>query len=329
MQSKQEAVRRNRLAIDGHTHLAKAKKGDFAGSAANALEIMDKMGIGKTLVMPFPFSPGMRSVYEVDDYAFQQVMKKHPDRFTFLGGGGILNIMIQEAVRKGSLSENDKREFEQKALKIVESGAVGFGELAAEHLSLRSDHPYMHAPPDHPLFLLLADIAASHDMPIDIHMEAIPMDLPLLPGLKSPPNPKIIKTNIKALERLLIHNRKAKVIWAHAGWDNTGFRTIKLMRGMFERHPNLYMSLKINKRHEKERSKKSTFPLDSNRNVKQEWLDLLNDYSDRFYIGSDLKFGKPGKPRTAVMTFLNGLPQELAYKITYETPRRLFKIDGQ
>ena len=55
-------------------------------------------------------------------------------------------------------------------------GAAGFGEMAAEHFS--GGTPYQFAPPDHPLFLLLADIAARHDVPIDQHMNAVPRDGP-------------------------------------------------------------------------------------------------------------------------------------------------------
>lgn len=55
-------------------------------------------------------------------------------------------------------------------------------------------------------------------MPIDIHMEAVPDDMPLPLGLNPSHNPGILKANISAFERLLSHNRKAKIIWAHAGW---------------------------------------------------------------------------------------------------------------
>ena len=45
--------------------------------------------------------------------------------------------------------------------------------------------------------------------------------------------------------RLLAHNPKAKILWSHMGWDNTGHRTAALTARLLEKHPNLYMSFKI------------------------------------------------------------------------------------
>jgi hypothetical protein len=98
--------------------------------------------------------------------------RAHGDRFAVLGGRGSLNAMIQDAITAGETSEKLRRKFEARAIAIIKDGAVGFGEMAAEHLSFFSEHPYESAPPDHPLFLLLADIAARLGVPIDLHMEA-------------------------------------------------------------------------------------------------------------------------------------------------------------
>ncbi len=47
--------------------------------------------------------------------------------------------------------------------------------MTAERLCLGKNHR-QSAPPDHPLFTLLADIAAKNDLPIDIHREEIDKD---------------------------------------------------------------------------------------------------------------------------------------------------------
>ena len=104
------------------------------------------------------------------------------------------------------------RDFRREAEAIVKAGAVGFGEIAAEHFSSgRGNHPYESTRPDHPLLLALADIAAEHDMPIDLHMEAVPQDMPF-PGRRAGgANPENLKENISGLERLLAHNRNARI----------------------------------------------------------------------------------------------------------------------
>lgn len=265
--------------IDTHNHLV-GRLGprtrftdlDYDGAARIALATMDKLGIKKMFIMPPPFSRDHPHKYDVDD--FIGTVKKYSDRFAFLGGGGTLNVMIQQAVHDGNTSKEVRNRFEKKALEILSKGALGFGEMTAEHLSLGPNHPYESAPPDHPLFLLLADIAARHDVPIDIHMEAIPEEMPLPKWLRSPPNPGILRPNITAFERLLTHNRKAKIIWAHVGWDNTGSRTAALTAEMLKKHPNLYMSFKISPRDSLPESR----PIERGRGLKEEWLKVIRNF---------------------------------------------------
>jgi len=97
---------------------------------------MDSFGIEKTVILP------------------------HPGRFLFRGGGGTLNVMIHEAFIEGAITPALEKDFEEEAAKVISAGATGFGEMSAEHLSLGDRHPYQSAPPDHPLFLRLSDIAA-------------------------------------------------------------------------------------------------------------------------------------------------------------------------
>ncbi len=108
--------------------------------------------------------------------------------------------------------------------------------MSTEHFSLPQSpvKDYEYAPADHPLMLLLADIAAGHNVPIDLHMEAVPQDMTSPENLKAP-NPPRLHGNFAPLERLLSHNPRANLIWAHAGQDNTGYRTPELMRALLSR----------------------------------------------------------------------------------------------
>src|SRR5262249_49498476 len=152
-------------------------------------------------------------------------------RFAFIAGGESLNPMIQ-GTDPSKVTPETIRQLEQEADAIVKAGAVGFGELAAEHFSSgRGNHPYESVSPDHPLLLALADTAAKTGLPIDLHMEAVPEDMPF-PRRRGPPNPDYVRANIPAFERLLAHNANAHIIWDHAGWDLTGERTVLLMRSL-------------------------------------------------------------------------------------------------
>jgi len=321
--------------IDAHNHLhgrnltpSGMSELSYTGAARVALAKMKRFGINKMYIMPPPFTPDHSNSYEFND--FLALVKKYPDRFAFLGGGGTLNVMIQRAVRDGETTPETKRMFEKKAQEILSKGAIGLGEMAAEHFSLGPTHNHHEAPPDHPLFLLLADIAARHNAPIDIHMEAVPERMRLPVHLKSPPNPRELTPNIDAFERLLAHNRKAKIIWSHVGWDNTGYRSAVHTAELLRKHPNVYMSFKICPRD----SLPETRPIERGVGLKAEWLKVIREFPDRFIIGSDQFYVSPmiqrriGPPSVEpTMKFFSLLSPDLARRIGYENPKRIFRLD--
>ena len=194
--------------------------------------------------------------------------------------------------------------------------------MSTEHFSLPQSpvKDYEYAPADHPLMLLLADIAAEHNVPIDLHMEAVPEDM--ASNLK-PPNPLRLHGNFAALERLLSHNPRSRLIWAHAGQDNTGFRTPELMRGLLSRHPNLFMEIKYDPT-----ALGKNPPIGPDGKLKPEWLKLYQDFPDRFIIGSDQHYDPPASTplarAQANAKLLDQLPQDLRRKIALENPLRIY-----
>ena len=203
--------------------------------------------------------------------------------------------------------------------------------MTTEHFSMTENHPYETAPPDHPLFLRLADLAARYDLPIDLHMEAIPEEMPMPPRFKSPPNPRILKPNIAAFSRLLTHNRKAKIIWVHLGWDNTEKRTIALTRRLMAENPNLYMSIRIASGMRERKVVKPTFPLSEDGRLKPEWLALFQEFPDRFLIGSDEIINPANNHPSAgsirsTVALLDQLPPKLKARIGHENAYGLYKL---
>ena len=304
--------------VDVHTHLDEKI---IEGSMQAAIRDMAGENLAKIVFMPSPFTLADANRFDVEQLL--PGAKKYPRKIYLLGGGGTLNPMIIEAARSGNASPEVQKKFKERAEAILAAGAVGFGEMAAEHFP--SSTPYETAPPDHPLFLLLADIAAMHDVPISIHMEAVPQDMDLPAPLKSPPNPPRLHANIAAFERLLAHNPRAKIVWAHLGWDTTGYRTPELTRRLLEAHPNLLMEIKLD-------------PLDSERNsplsngasgtIKPEWLKLLTDFQDRFVIGSDQHYPQSSGPQRwqAAVRVFNQLPGAVRQKIGTENAVRIYNL---
>jgi hypothetical protein len=152
-------------------------------------------------------------------------------------------------------------------------------------------------------------------------MEAVAatMDFPATANFNSPANPTVLSENITHFELLLASNRNAKFVWAHAGWDNTGQRSVALMRQLLTNHSNLYMNLK----YDGAVGFESNRILDSSGVIKSEWLTLLTDFSDRFMFGADHFYAPAGVPvaipasNTYSAAILSQLSSTLAAKIGF------------
>src|SRR6516164_9337838 len=110
--------------------------------------------------------------------------------------------MMLEAVRSNDTGPDRQRKVKELAETILNEGAAGFSEITPEHLAVASTQSYMHMAPDNPLMLTLVDVAAEHDVPILIHMEAVTRSGPMPQDLNRPPNPSQITENITGLEKL-------------------------------------------------------------------------------------------------------------------------------
>ena len=120
----------------------------------------------------------------------------------------------------------------------------------------------------------------------------------------------------------MAHNPRAKIIWAHAGSDNTGDRTVELCRRMLQAHTNLYMEIKTDPQ-----SPGKNYPLASDGKIKPDWLKLFEDFPDRFIIGSDQHYPPPKSPiqrwQTVVLLF-NQLPADVRRKIGTENVDHIY-----
>jgi predicted TIM-barrel fold metal-dependent hydrolase len=300
--------------VEAHTHVDEK---DLDGTARSALAALGRQNTKEIIVLTLPETFGHPENYDAE--VLLPLAKKYPGKFAVLGGGGTLNPMIMQSAATGDASQAVQKKFRERAEQLIREGVAGFGEMSAEHFD--GTTPYEYAPADHPLYLLLADIAAQHDIPIDIHMEAVPKAMPLPADLKSPPNPPQLHANIAAFERLLAHNPRAKIIWAHMGSDNTGFRTPDLCRRLLLAHPNLYMEIKADPL-----AKGKNYPLADGK-IKPEWLKLFEDFSDRFIIGSDQHYPEPAGPAQRwqeMILLFNQLPGDVRRKIGTENVAHIY-----
>jgi len=325
---------------DVHMHVVGGRDESFGEAVDGAIAAMDQFGIAKAVIFPPPTPRA--GIFDYTDYVPE--LRRHPGRFGFLAGGGTLNPMLQQT-QPADVTPAIKQNWTDTANRMLDAGAAGFGEIAVLHLSLVPNHPFEETEADHPLLLLLVEVADQRKAVIDLHMDPVSdgsMGLPT--SLKAPPNPKQLKGNVAALERLLAHGPDARIVWAHGGSDFTGNMTPHLIGALMERHSNLYMSLRPIPALA---AANNPFGLQfqnlllTPEGIDPNWLALLQKHSDRFVMGGDTFFvsssvnteraavalSRGNEPRLrAARVALERMPPDLAKKIGLTNAQRLYKI---
>lgn len=328
--------------IDVHTHMvAGGPPGpgnpDYLNVAAAMIRAMDEAGVRASIVMPTPQPPNMPRGYDLD--AFLPAVKAHPGRLYAIAGGGSLGPIILESPDAETADEATRQRFAAMAEALIDAGAIGFGEMTAHHLSHSEQHSYHRAHPDHPLFLLLADIAARRGVVIDLHMDPVEGEIAPPPHLTSGRNPRVLTPNLARFERLLAHNRGARIVWAHAGWDQTGLWSPELTRRLLRAHPNLYLSLKASPRAPAGQPGRA---LDGSGRLTADWRALIVEFADRFVLGTDRFYASEagaqggGAPAlfsrgsiaftAGALQLLSQLPPDVARKIASENVARIYRV---
>ena len=146
--------------VDVHTHFQSGGLNqNFSAALQTALSKMDELGIRQTVLMPPPLVGETPNYYDIEHLRF--AADKHPGRVAIMGGSS-LNVMIHNTPA-AEVTDAVKARFKARFDAIVAQGAVGIGEMGIHHVSIPamgSQHAYESVPADHPLYLLLADLAA-------------------------------------------------------------------------------------------------------------------------------------------------------------------------
>jgi hypothetical protein len=327
--------------IDVHMHVIGGPAMQFGQAVEQSLAQMNQRGIAKAVIFPPPLPAPV-----FDHPSYVPELRRYPDRFGFLGGGGFLNSLLHKHSDPASVTPAVRQKFRDIAQRIVDAGAAGFGEIALLHFSLTRNHPFEQASPEHPLMIALVEIAARNRAVIDLHMDAIVAsgETPTPSDFKVPPNPPRVVGNIAGFERLLAHDRNARIVWAHGGSDFTGHMTPALIGRLMDTHSNLYVSLRpfpagvAMSRITGLQARNTIMP---EKGIAAPWLALLNKHSDRFVMGADTFFtapsvspdnptailGRGNGPRlNAAVQLVSRLPEDIAQKVGSENAVRLYRL---
>jgi hypothetical protein len=321
--------------VDVHVHLSQGPGLTFDEAAKEAIRFMDRFGVAQAIVMSPPRPRDFVGNYDYPD--FQEALKPYAGRLVFAGGGGSLNVILHGNTDPAGVSDAVRKKFAKTAQRALDAGAVGFGEIGSLHISLAIKHGYSYVPADHPLLRLLADIAAERDVPLDLHMDAVAQHMDTPTSLtKFPNNPDTFPATLEALDRLLSHNPKARIVWGHAGADHLGDFSPNFVGQLLDKHPGLIVSLKVAGPQAPVQNK-----LLAARKLNPAWRAILTRHADRFVIGTDNfyagqktavgappgEFSKTNEPKLqATHLFLSLLPADVARKIGSENAIRIYKL---
>lgn len=284
--------------IDLHSHFSKF-------SVSQIIASMDEYGIDKTIFMATPKVETNGTKYE--EYNLDAVTR-FPERIIAFYGGAAINHLIYEK-DPDKVTKKNKKAFRKKIKNILDNNNYqGIGEIAPLHYSLEEGQPPIEFRVDHPYMLILADLAEQYDMPLDIHMEAT-------------------TETFSQLKTLLNHNKKAKIIWDHAGWSNTGLATPKKIKSLMGKYHNLYSSIKFR---DPDSDIQEVNTLMSNNELKTGWKNLFEKYPNKFFIGTDLKFGHGAQTYEKIDTIkdtLSVLSDSTYQKLMYDNAAKILNLN--
>ncbi|MBI4532713.1 MAG: hypothetical protein HY711_02105, partial [Candidatus Melainabacteria bacterium] len=108
-----------------------------------------------------------------------------------------------------------------------------------------------------------------------------------------------------------------------------------LLHRLLKAHANLFLALRVEERTlTMGGSPMPNRVVDSQWQIKKEWLELFEQFPDRFVIGSDEFFGIPGKSRRSPQSFeetwstLKQLPTPLQDKIGRQNALKIYGLDN-
>jgi hypothetical protein len=185
---------------------------------------------------------------------------RYPERFVaFAGQDGLRTLYRNEGTRSLNLDSPATVAY----LDELEEGLrldcwQGIGEIFVNTLSSHRSGG-LRVPADSAAMQRIWSLAAAHDVPLTVHMDAEP-------------------ASVAEMERLLASNREATWIWAHSGW----FADPTLLRRLLESHPNLYAELSFRD------EVRSWFAVSAGGRLNEDWRLLLEEIPERFLLGTDV-----------------------------------------
>lgn len=296
--------------VDAHGHLGASF--DFE----TIVSVMDLNGVAKQIVMAryYPGPAGLRDLPGSDKLAIK-LAETYPGRFFSLVG--MQRPLLSDPAKWNEITTDVERLLKEAEHKLASGRFFGIGEIIVVHWAYsRGPHAELDNPPYSDFMRRLSRLAERFDVPMVVHMEAVP-------------------EKVAEFERLITEHRKVRYVWAH----NCGRGRAAPIRLLLNRHPNLYCDLGgmtnlpgMNYGTGLPRMEEFTSLIEKDGVLLPDMKALFEDYSDRFTLGMDVAHA-PGmnalnySRRVSRFRELVGqFKPEAQARLAHENAARIFKL---
>ena len=266
-------------------------------SPSGAIELMNDTGVKWA-------GSGVSGGKGVSGRLWEQYSSQMGDRFIPFAGQKEFNYAFLKGGASAMLDPYNPiiSRFMQQIENDLETGKVkGVGEILINNMHSNSNSRMRRkVEVDAPIFRDLYQLLAKHNAFLTIHMEGD-------------------SDSLEQMENLLSSDRNGRILWNHCG-TNTSSGDV---RTLLASNPNLFCELSFRFMHKK-----------ASRNIFLEnwidsgWLELIEDFPDRFLIGTDAHSNQQYRKYVKVIRsgLLSNLSPSAARKVAHENAQHLFGL---
>ena len=230
-----------------------------------------------------------------------------PRVIPFGGGFTLREFVLQLGAAAWNLESAEVRTYlEQLDADLAAGRFAAIGEIHVDSTaSYFTGTPPIRYPADAPLMQRLWSMSAAYGVPLSVHMDGS-------------------TESVASMERLLASDRRGSWLWAHCGH----YAEPALVRRLLQTHPNLYCELSYRSSISPSRT---AVPLDADGVLREEWRALLEEFPDRFVLGTDLSAPSHAEYTRHInfwRAILDQLSPETAALIAHANAEQLVRVDG-
>ena len=261
--------------IDTHAHLDPGTDMKYIEEMTSLITQEVVSGI---FLMPTP-NHGLRSNSGKSSEHTAYLFERTNGAIKGLCGADYLNVWLGRSGEKVSEKELKQR-LQRLTHQLNENWCFGVGEIAIRHFVKWNGQHKLIVPFESNGLQALLKLAESNFKPVDLHVE--PMER----------NGKSSEREwFSEIDMLFSRYPDLNVIISH-----TAMTRAENVQKLIEKYPNVFFNIKIINRHE---NWNNLEPVNANktrgREIYENWAQLFEKYPERFFVGTDFKFGRNTK----------------------------------